>query len=171
MKEKMFKVGQIVNTHGIKGEVRVKSFTEHEDRFHVGKKLYVFLPDETYEELEIKSSRTHQQYFLLSFTGHESIEDVETLKGAPVMIKEDQLKDLREGEYYVHDIIQCTMYTLDGEKLGKIVEVLSTGANDVWVVEQADGKEVLIPYIRDVVKDVNLKEKKVYIEVMEGLLD
>lgn len=171
MKEKMYDVGQIVNTHGIKGEVKTRRFTDHEERFHVGKILYAVFPDGRVEELQVKSHRTHQKFELLSFTGYETLNDVKSLKGIPLKIKDAQLKELQADEYYVHDILQCTMYTCEGEKLGMIIDVLATGANDVWVVALENGKEALIPYIRQVVKKVDLTEKKVYIQLMEGLLD
>lgn len=171
MSEAMFDVGKIVNTHGVRGEVKVKRITDFEDRFAVGSMLYITLEDQNSLELEIDGHRQHQQFDLLHFKGYDNINDVELFKGAYLKIKEEQLTPLAEGEYYYHEIIGCEMYTTSGEKIGEITSILSPGANDVWVIERPNGKEALIPFIKDVVKDVNVGSKKVTIELMEGLLD
>lgn len=171
MTKRMYEVGKVVNTHGIRGEVRVIPSTDFPERFHVGNQLYLVKKNHAPISLTIEKSRSHKQFQLLKFEGYETIEDVEPFKGATLKITEDQRTKLPEGEYYIQDIVDCRMFTLDGEEIGTITSIMKTGANDVWVVEQTDGKEILIPYIDDVVKKVNLKEKKVYIHVMEGLLE
>lgn len=170
--EKWFNVGKIVNTHGIKGEVRVVSKTDFPDeRYKKGNKLTLFYPDSNEsQELTVKSHRTHKSFDLLTFEGYENINTVEKMKGGLLKITEDQLGQLEEDEFYYHEIIGCTVKTLNGEEVGKIKEILSPGANDVWVIKGEKGKEILIPYIEDVVKEVNVKEKLVLIDPMEGLL-
>lgn len=170
MNEDMYNVGQIINTHGIGGEVRVFRITDFDDRFDIGKTLYIEKNDELIP-LTIDGHRKHKQYDLLHFKGYHTIEDVEPFKGAYLKIKGDQLLKLPEDEYYYHEIIGCIVITTSGENVGKIDHILSPGANDVWVVKQNDGKEILIPYIKDIVTQVNVEEKKVMIEPMEGLLE
>lgn len=167
----MFIVGKIVNTHGLKGEVKVKRITDFEERFHVGSTVYIKNKDNEAIPLIIASFRTHKNHDLLQFEEYDSIEAVEPLKGATLYIKKEQLTPLEPGEFYFHEIIGCKMYTLDGEYIGEIESILTPGANDVWVVKNDSGKEILIPYIDDVVKEVNIEEKKVLIELMEGLID
>lgn len=167
----MFIVGKIINTHGLKGEVKVKRITDFEERFHVGSTVYIKRSDGDVYPLKIDGFRTHQNHDLLHFEGYESIESVEPLKGETLYIKQEQLTPLEPGEYYFHEIIGCNMYTVDGEYIGEIESILTPGANDVWVVKNDEGKEFLIPYIKDVVKEVNVEQKKVFIETMEGLLD
>ncbi|HCJ4363354.1 TPA: ribosome maturation factor RimM, partial [Listeria innocua] len=123
------------------------------------------------EKLIIRSHRKHKNFDLLMFEGLTGIHQVERMKEGVLKIKEAQLTDLEENEFYFHEIIGCTVVTTDGEELGEITEILTPGANDVWVVKGADKKEKLIPYIADVVKDINTNDKKITIEVMEGLLD
>lgn len=162
-----------MNTHGIKGEARVISKTDFaEERYKPGNKLYLFLPDTKSDPLEltVKSHRTHKSFDLLTFEGYENINQIEKMKGGILKISEDQLGDLEENEFYYHEIIGCTVETLDGEEVGKIKEILSPGANDVWVIKAKGGKEILIPYIEDVVKEVNVEEKLVKINAIEGLL-
>src|SRR5699024_2316898 len=165
----MYRVGKIINTHGLNGEVKVLQITDFAEVFDVDKSVYAELNGQI-TELVIDGYRLHKQYHLLRFKGFDSINDVEHLKGVELNIKEDQLPELGEREFYYHDIIGCHVHAVDGEKIGKIESILSPGANDVWVVKNEDRKEFLIPYIEDVVKEVDIDNKKVIIELMEGLL-
>ncbi|WP_188454413.1 ribosome maturation factor RimM [Virgibacillus oceani] len=171
MTEKMFNVGKIVNTHGIRGEVKVHRISDFDERFEIGETLYLVKDNEHPIQLEIKSHRIHKGFDLISFKGLDNINDVEQYKGSKLKISENQLTDLDEDEYYYHEIIGCDVFTANGDNLGTIKEILSPGANDVWVVKQPQGKDLLIPYIRDVVKEIVVDEKKVVIDPMEGLLD
>ncbi|EIJ81522.1 16S rRNA-processing protein RimM [Bacillus methanolicus PB1] len=169
---KWFNVGKIVNTHGLKGEVRIISITDFADeRYKPGNTLFLFMPDlKEPLELVVNSHRKHKNFDLLTFKGYESISDVEKMKGGILKISENQLSPLEEGEYYFHEIIGCLVFTTSGEEIGIIKEILTPGSNDVWVVKDKDGKEILIPYIDEVVKKVDVKEKIVLIKPMEGLL-
>ncbi|WP_174613270.1 ribosome maturation factor RimM [Virgibacillus ihumii] len=171
MTEKMFNAGKIINTHGIKGEVKVLRITDFEERFSPGNVLYLEKGDGQQLELKIAAHRIHKGYDLIRFVGYETINDVERFKGDYLKITEKQLTELDENEFYYHEIIGCDVYTVNDEKIGVINEILSPGANDVWVVKREYGKEVLIPYIEDVVKQVDISANKVVIEPMEGLLD
>ena len=170
--EKWFNVGKIVNTHGIRGEVRVISRTDFaEDRYKVGNTLYLFRENKEPLELKIASHRTHKNFNLLTFEGYPNVNDVEPLRDGILKIDESQLTELDEGEFYFHEIIGCTVFTDEGKEVGIIREILTPGANDVWVVKGASGKDVLIPYIEQIVKEVDIKSQKVIITPMEGLLD
>ncbi|MDP4083013.1 MAG: ribosome maturation factor RimM [Bacillota bacterium] len=170
--EKWYNVGKIVNTQGLKGEVRVISKTDFpEERYKKGNNLYLFLSkSETPITLTVKSHRTHKTFDLLTFEGYDDINLVEKFKEGILKVSESQLIELEEDEFYFHEIIGCSVITASGEEIGKVTEILTPGANDVWVVKGKDGKEVLIPYIVDVVKKVDIKEKTITIEPMEGLL-
>src|SRR5690606_9691043 len=114
----------------------------------------------------------HKQFDLLSFENHPTINDVERYKGGMLKVKETDLQELEEGEYYYHEIIGCEVFTDSGQLIGRVKEILSPGANDVWVIRSEDGKkEMLIPYIDDVVLEVNTTEKKIRIHIIEGLLE
>lgn len=166
----MFSVGIIINTHGIKGEVKVKRITDFVERFAIGETVYLTDESNKLIPLIIDGFRTHKNNDLLHFKNYNSIEDVETFKGKELKIKEEQLTELTEHEFYFHEIIGCKVETISGEEIGVIESILTPGANDVWVVKGKDGKEYLIPYIEQVVKKVDVVEKKVFIELMEGLL-
>ncbi len=173
MSEKWFNVGKIVNTHGIRGEVRVISKTDFADeRYQPGNTLYIF-KEGSQEPIKVvvESHRVHKNFDLLTFEGMHSIQDVEQFKGSLLKVDENQLSELDEGEYYFHEIIGCKVYNDNGEEIGTIREILATGANDVWVVKRKVGKDLLIPYIDEIVKEIDIEEKKIIITPMEGLLD
>lgn len=169
---KWFNVGKIVNTHGIRGEVRVISRTDFaQERYKTGNVLYIFMENKPPIEVKVASHRVHKSFDLLAFEGYDNINLVEKFKGAMIKVPESQLQPLDEGEYYFHEIIGCTVVTEDGETIGEVKEILTPGANDVWVVKRKEGGDVLIPYIADVVKQVDVENKTITIHVMEGLLD
>jgi 16S rRNA processing protein RimM len=168
-----FNIGKIVNTHGLRGEVRVLSNTDFpEERFVAGEKVTAFMPN-TKEPLtfKIKAARQHKQFYLLTFEGFDDINLVEKYKGAELKVSEDQLFELDENEFYYFEIIGCEVFTDEGSLVGTVTEILTPGANDVWVVKTPEKKDVLIPYIESIVKIINIEEKKIVIHVMEGLLD
>ncbi len=168
------KVGKIVNTFGIKGELKIYLSTDFpEDRFQKGKILFIgkeSLPNEI--EVEVESSKPFKNLYLLKFKNYSNINDVEKYKNYYLWITKDMQGDLEEGEFYYHQIIGCRVITVQGKEIGIIKEIISTGANDVWVVKAHDmnKKDILIPYIESVVKEINIEEQKVIIEEMEGLL-
>lgn len=170
--EKWFNVGKIVNTHGIKGEVRVISRTDFADeRYKVGNTLFLFqASNDAPLKLKITSHRKHKNFDLLTFEGYYNVNQVEVFKEGVLKVPESYLSDLEDGEYYYHEIIGCKVSTTTGEEIGTIREILTPGANDVWVIQAKKGKDILIPYIEDVVKEINIEEKTIIIELMEGLL-
>ncbi len=169
--EKWFNVGKIVNTHGIKGELKVLSMTDFpEERYQKGNVLTLFIEGKEPKPLTIASYRRHKNFDLLMFEGYSDINEVEGFKQGILKVDESQLQDLDEGEFYFHEIIGCVVRTTSGDELGVVKEILSPGANDVWVVKAPRGKEHLIPYIEDIVKKVDISQKEIIIEPMEGLL-
>ena len=171
-----YRIGTLVNTHGIRGEVKVVVITDFpKKRFKVGQQVTLFKsPDKTTNgvTLTIATSRQQKGLFFLTFKGLGNINDVEQYKGWTIMVKAEELHKLPAGEYYYHQIIGLSVVTTDGETLGKIKEILSPGANDVWVVQRDHGQDdVLLPKIPQVIKTVDLDAGVVTVELMEGLID
>ncbi len=170
---KWYNVGKIVNTHGLRGEVRVLSLTDFpEERYKKGSTLSIF--KEGGKEgipVTIDAHRKHKTFDLLTFENYTSIQLVEPFKGSVLKVHEDQLGDLDEGEFYFHEIVGCEVRTVDGDVIGQVKEVLTPGANDVWVVSRIGGDDAYIPYIDDVVKSVDPDEKVIIIDLMDGLLE
>lgn len=166
-----YDVAKIVNTHGLKGEVKLAVITDFpEERFKAGSQLT--LKDNHDFDLTVKSSRTFKQFWLVQFEEVDSIEAAEKLKGKIIVVSEENQHALPQGTYYYHDIIGLTV--LDNQtkqNYGKVTSIESPGANDIWLVKDEQGKEFWLPYIKDVVKKVDLAEKKVYVELIEGLRD
>ena len=167
-----FNVGTIVNTHGIRGEVRVMSKTDFPDeRYKVGSELAIFMPKiKAPTFVKVISHRKHKNFDLLMFEGYPNINDVEKFRDGVIKVSEKELTELEENEFYYHEIIGCRVITETGEEIGKVSEIIETGANDVWEVTPTEGKPHYIPYIEDVVKDIDIDEQVITIELMDGLL-
>jgi len=166
-------VGKLVNTHGIRGEVKVVSSTDFpEERYAPGSILTMEEPDTGRRiEVEVQSARLHKNMFIIKLKGYDNINDVEKYKGWSLKVTKENLGELDEGEYYYFEIIGCRVLTEEGEDLGEITEILSPGANDVWVVQPAKGKQqLLLPVIDDVVLEVDIAAKKVTVRLLEGLI-
>lgn len=161
------KIGKLVNFHGVRGEVKLLSDSDFlDERFKAGNIVEI-----DGEALTIESYRTHKNFHMLKFEGVSNINDITHLKGKDVFIEENrEALTLDENEYHVRDIVGLTVINLDDNtELGKISEVMFTGANDVWVIEGE--REYLIPYIEQVVKTVDIERGIVEITPLEGLLD
>lgn len=164
-------VGKIVNTHGVNGEVRVIATTDFpEERFATGSELRAVKQNGDTERLEVRGHRKHKQFDLLLFQGYETREDAEYLKNAILEVHASMRAALPEDEFYYSEIIGADVYTEDGEPLGKVKEILSTGANDVWVVE-GNGKDILLPYTEEVVRAIDVENRRVTVHLLEGLVD
>jgi len=173
LSEKLFTVGKIVNTHGIRGELKIMPQTDFpEERFRKGSQLLIERPGQRgVVPVTVEAARPHKQMYIVKLAGFDNINDVLSFKNSLLRVSEKDLVELGEGEYYFYEIIGCTVVTDEGRTLGKISEILRPGANDVWVVERPQGKPVYIPYIDDVVLDVDVAQKRVTVHVLEGLID
>lgn len=173
MSGKLYNVGKIVNTHGILGEVKVLPHTDFAaERFAKGSKLILTDPSQSTQiPIVVEAGRPQKNVYLVRFSGLNDINQVERYKGWSLKIREEDQVELEEGEYYHHQIIGCAVVTEDGEALGTVSEILTPGANDVWVVSRQSGKPVLLPVIDDVVLEVDVTAKRITVRLMEGLLD
>lgn len=167
-----FKVGKIVNTQGLQGEMRVLSVTDFaEERFKKGNELALFNPqDQFVMNVEIASHRKMKNFDIIKFKGMYHINDIEQYRDFTLKVAEEDLSELDEGEFYYHEIIGLKVYEGD-VFLGEIKEILQPGANDVWVVKRKGKRDLLLPYIPSVILEVNVAEKRVQIEIPEGLDD
>ncbi|GIP27413.1 ribosome maturation factor RimM [Paenibacillus sp. J23TS9] len=172
MPQILMNVGKIVNTHGIKGEIKVLPHTDFpEVRFAEGNELLLVTADgKAPMPVIVQSSRFHKNMYIVKLEGYDNINEVEKFKGSMLKVTQEDVVELPENEYYFHQIIGCKVVTDEGKELGVITDILIPGANDVWVVQPTSGKSILIPVIDDVVLDVNVKEQKVLVHIMEGLL-
>lgn len=168
--ENYLRVGVISSTHGIAGEVKVFPTTDDNQRFKKLKQVFLDTGKE-YLELEIERVRFFKQMVIVKFKGYDNINDIEKYKGKDLLVTRENAVPLAENEYFIYDIIDAEVETEDGKSLGVLKEVLTTGANDVYVVKLPDGKELLLPVIDDCVKEIDTENKKVIVHLMPGLLE
>lgn len=169
-----YKFAKIVNTHGIHGDLKVLADTDFADRrFSVGQEIVIMDGNRVVANSSITASKLHKGSYLIHLSGYDSINQVEPFKNMHLAIHESQQEPLEEGEYYYHQIIGAKVYTEVDSLLGTVKEILELGSNDVWVVESPipDKKDVLIPFIKDIVKKVDVINKRIDIELMDGLID
>jgi len=157
--------GKIVNTHGLRGEVKALYYTDGPDFFENVKKLYL----STGKEYRLVSWRVSKGAVLLRLDTVDSVEKAEALVGKEISVSRSDLPPLPEGRYYIADILGMTVVTDEGRDLGRVVDVFKTGANDVYSVR--GDKEYLIPVIDEVVLSTSLEEKRITIKPLKGLLD
>lgn len=168
--EKYLRVGVIANTHGVRGEVKVYPTTEDIKRFDYLKKAVI----DTGKE-KINVNVTGVKYFknmvILKFEQYDNMDQVIPLKGMDLLVTRENAIPLAEGEYYIVDMIGCKIITDEGNTLGELTDVMQTGANDVYVVKTTDGKEVLLPAIKECVLEKDIENKVIKVHIMKGLLD
>lgn len=166
---KYLKIGQIINTHGIKGEAKIYPLTDDVKRFDDLK--YVYLKDKNeYLKMDVKGVKYIKDFPILKLQGFDSIEDVQKHKNAYIYIDRENSVKLEEDSYFIADLIGLEVFSLEGEKIGEVTSVFPTGSNDVYEVKTDDNKVILIPAIKDVIVSVNVKEGKMIIRLLEGLI-
>jgi len=157
-------VGRLRKPHGLSGELLFDVHTDFPERIVPEKRIYI---GEEHQPETIASIRTHQKGLLLKLSGKDAFEDVETLRNQWVYVRNDELPALPEGEYYFHELVGLDVYDEQGGLLGKLKEILETGANDVYLILTPDGKELLIPALDEIVKQIHLGEKKMIVNPPE----
>ncbi len=164
------RVGVISNTHGIGGEVKVFPTTDDSKRFKKLKQVFLDTGKE-YMELEVERVRFFKNMVIVKFKGINNINDIEKYKGKDLLVTREEAVPLEENEYFIYDIIDALVVDEEGKEIGILKEVLTTGANDVYVVEMPDKKEILLPVIDECILDIDIENKKVTAHIMSGLLD
>ncbi len=164
----MYLIGIIVKPQGIKGEVKVKPVSPDPERFNDLEKVYIRLKNlQTYS---IENIRISNSFVFLKLAQIDSRNDAELLRGKEILISEDQLIDLDDGEYFVHDLIGCQIISEDGLIIGEISDIIQNSSNDIYLVKNQKGHEYLIPAIADVIQKVDIQAKQITIHVLDGLL-
>ena len=162
-------IGQIVNTFGIKGMVKVKPFTDDIRRFDELKTVYVERKDNQ-TEYEIEEVKYHKDMVLIKFKGIDKIEQAELLRNSYLSISRDSVEELEEGRYYIVDMLGLEVYTDEQILLGTLEDIFNTGSNDIYVVKDEKGKQILLPAIQDVIKQIDIENKKMIVHLLPGLI-
>lgn len=164
---KHIQVGKIINTHGIKGDVKIMPLTEDKNRF---KKLEYIYIEGIEEKMFIEKVWFKKNFPILKLKGYNNINDVLKFKEKYLLIDETQKVELSEDEYFIYDMIGLEVYDNEKNKIGAIKDVLKPGANDVYVVKNGN-KEYLIPAAKEFIKKVDIEAGKMIIQPIEGMIE
>lgn len=166
--EEYFEIGQIVNTNGLKGTLKVKPFTDEIKEFETFKSIYVQKGKELIE-FKIEKVGYVKQMVLLKLQGIDDIDEAEKYRNLYLKVNRNNLPNLPENTFYIVDLLECEVVTTEGELLGKVDDVFNTGSNDIYAVKDELGKQILIPAIKEVIKKIDVPNKKITVKLMEGL--
>ena len=168
--EQYLRVGVIASTHGLKGEVKVFPTTDDPERFRKLKKIYLDTGKE-YKELQVAGVKFFKNQVILKFKEFQDINEVEKYRGKDLLIDREQAVPLAENENFIVDLIDMDVYDEEEKRLGTLTDVLQTGANDVYDITLADGRNLLLPAIKDCVLNVDIESRVIKVHILEGLLD
>ncbi len=162
-------VGKIVNTHGIKGEVRIIPLTDNMHRFDKLEKVYL---GEKKLKLEITNVRYKDNIVILKFNCYDNINDVEKFKNQYIYVDEEDKIDLKDNQYFIFDIIGCKVLDTLNREIGIVVDIIQAGSNDIYVIEDSiNNKEYLIPAVGYFIKNINIEQKIINIDPIEGMIE
>ena len=168
---KFISVGKILNFHGIQGEAKV-GFSKNQQDFFLSLENVFVKVDNDYKKLKITRSRLNKTFAIVKFEGINSINDLISLKGCLLFVEEETIREnLEEDEFLIDELVGLDVFDVEGAKLGFVVGVSNNGATDLLSVKTKTKKVCLIPFVKAIVVDVSLKDKKVVINNLEGLLE
>lgn len=162
-------IGVITQTHGLRGEVKVFPTTDDAGRFNDLKEV-IMDDGKGRQTVTIESVRFFKKYAIVKFKGFDSIEAVEKYKSAKLLVSRENAVKLQDDEYFIADMLGMQVKTEDGSLFGTLKDVLTTGANDVYVIETTEGKEALLPAIKECILNIDIEEAVMTVHIMEGLL-
>lgn len=168
--EDLLQVGIITSTHGVRGEVKVYPTTDDPRRFRRLKEVVLDTGREKLN-LEIEGVKFFKQFVILKFKGLDNINDIEKYRQESLYVTRKNAVRLQRDEYFIADLIGLKVQDEDGAELGTVKDVIETGANDVYEVEMADGRSLLLPAIKQCILNVDVENGMMQVHVLEGLLD
>ena len=169
MKQKYFEIGQIVNTFGIKGFVKVNPFTDDMQRFEELHEVFVVKNKEMLK-MQIEEIKYQKNVVLIKFKGIEDINMAEKYKGCYIKIKREDARKLPKDTYFIADLIGLTVYDENGNILGKVEDIYNNKVHDIYVVKDDLGKQILLPSTKEVIKQINVDENNIVVHLIDGLV-
>lgn len=169
MKQEYFEIGQIVNTFGIKGLVKVKPFTDDLERFEELKSVFVVKNKELIE-MQIEEVKYHKNLVLIKFKGIEDMNMAEKFKGCYIKINRKDARKLPEDTYFIADLIGIKVYDDEGNFLGKVDDIYNNKVHDIYVIKDDLGKQILLPSTKEVIKDIDIDNDKIVVHLINGLI-
>lgn len=170
MSDGFVSIGEIVNTQGNRGEVRAIPLTDYPERFERMETVSVFRNGKR-RELHIEQSYLHKRFIVLKFREIQDMNAAEELKGSLLQVRRDDLVELPDEHYYLFQIVGLEVYDLQGERLGKVTDVLQTSATDIYVINRGGLKPLLVPARKEFVREISLENGRITVELPEGLLE
>ena len=168
--DSLITVGRILCPHGIQGDVKVVPATDWPDRFNELRSLCLVLPGEAEKWIKIEQVRFQHGGVILKLSGFENRSQADTLRGAELRAREKDMPSLPEGHYYIHDLVGMTVKTVLGKEIGSVVDMIQMPAQDIYVVD-ADGKEIMIPAVKEFIKRIDIQKREIWIDPIDGLID
>jgi len=168
--EDLLQVGAISSIHGVHGEVKVFPTTSDPMRYKYLKEVLLDTGKEMIT-LKLKGVKFFKQFVIVKFEGYDNPNDIEKYKGMPLYVTRENAVELEEDEYFIADLYGIDVVEDNGERLGELTDVIETGSNDVYVVKCVDGKELLLPAIKECILSVDIENRKMTVHVMDGLRD
>lgn len=165
---KYLELGQIVNVKGLKGEVKVNSFTDDNTKFERIPKVFI-KQKQNLTEYEIENVSYSKNQVVLKFKNIDTVEEAEKFRNAYIVVDREIFGELPEGVYYIADLIGLDVYTEKNEYLGKVDDIFNTGSNDIYVVKNENGMQKLLPGIDEVIKKIDLESNKIIVNLIKGL--
>ncbi len=169
MKQEYFEIGQIVNHFGIKGMVKVNPFTDDISQFEKLKSI-LLVKDEKLSEVEIEETKYSKNQVLLKLKGIDTVEEAEKYRGCYLKIARSNSKKLPKDTYFIADLLGLTVYTDENILLGKVEDIYNSGANDIYVIKSEDGKQILLPGTKEVIKQIDLEQERITVHIIKGLI-
>jgi 16S rRNA processing protein RimM len=160
-------IGFLRRPHGVSGEIIMDVHTDFPERIKAGRKVYI---GEKYEAATFGSVRVHGDGLLVSLRGYDTPETVGLFRNQWVYVKARDVPPLPEGQHYKYELIDLDVVDDNGNVLGKLAEILETGANDVYIVRDETGKEILLPAIPSVILNVDMEARKITVHLIDGLV-
>ncbi|MGM9937462.1 MAG: ribosome maturation factor RimM [Candidatus Ornithomonoglobus sp.] len=170
MDNSLLEIGKIVNTHGLRGEVKVVPWMDYPEDFEELESIFIKTRKEM-KPVEIENVRYQKNNLIVKFKGFDDINEIEQYKNCILYADREELGELPEGVHYIVDLIGLDVVNEEGEKLGVLADVFNTGANDVYDVKREGKKNLLLPVIDEVVKEIDVEGGKITVHVLEGLDD
>ena len=161
-------IGQIINTYGVKGELKIYPLTDNIDRFNDLEDIYIELNEEL-KNFKIEYIKCLNNLVVIKLDGVDDVDSAKKLQNYYIKVHRDNAIKLPENTYFVCDIIDAEVYTVEGQYLGKVHDVIQTGSNDVYIVKKKNS-EILIPALKSIFKDLNITEKRIIVDLPEGLI-
>ena len=169
MKQEYFEIGQIVNTFGIKGFVKIVPFTDDLERFEELESVFVVKQRELIE-MQIEEVKYHKNLVLVKFKAIKDINMAEKYKGCYIKIKRENARKLPKDTYFIADLIGIDVYDENGNLLGKVDDIFNNKSHDVYVIKDDLGKQILLPSTKEVIKDVDVENNKIVVHLIDGLV-